>query len=106
MLHGMFTIYDSAAKSYTIPFYAPTTEVAVRMFTVGVRKDGTPYNEHPSDFTLFHVGEFADEDAEIIKTETPVRVIGAWEIQKDENGPTDGRGLVDIKKALAGHEVE
>ena len=80
-LHGLFSIYDSAAKTYTPPVVAATTEVGVRMFSSLVANGSSLYAKHPEDFTLFHLGEMDDEDGSLLALETPVRVIGAWELE-------------------------
>lgn len=104
MLHGIFTIFDAKARSYSQPFYAPTTEVAVRMFRQPVNDPGHPMNRYSEDYTLFHVGEFDDEDGMVMPTETPVRVIGAWECFDQVNVPVheDSERLLQLKKAFSG----
>lgn len=79
-LNGLFSIYDSKAKNYTFPYPAANTGVAVRMFTAAVQSEGSQWNMHPEDFTLFHLGEFDDENADLLQLDTPVRVCGAWEV--------------------------
>lgn len=55
-----FSVFDSAAKAYLPPFFAPTVEVAIRRFRATVN-DPSPENQiakYPEDYTLFHCGEF------------------------------------------------
>lgn len=58
----IFTVYDSASRMFLEPFVAATLEVALRMFREAVNKPGHQFNKFPGDYTLFHVGEFDQED--------------------------------------------
>lgn len=66
----IFTVFDSAAQAYLEPFFAGTVEVALRMFRQVVNKEGHQFNKFPEDYTLFVVGEFSQEDAELVAYET------------------------------------
>lgn len=56
-----FTVYDSAAKAFLEPFFAPTIESAMRSFREVVNREGHQFNRFPEDYTLFHCGEFSQE---------------------------------------------
>lgn len=58
MTEQVFTVFDSAAKAFLTPFFAPTVESAIRSFREIVNKEGHQFNRFPEDYTLFHVGEF------------------------------------------------
>lgn len=110
MLQGIFSIYDSKAGCYSRPFFAPTDEVAIRMFQSACKGEGD-LKEYPEDYTLFKLGEFSDEDGELLPVDTPRSVVGAWEVFKmlqdrepgDPNHTTQewaGKVQDDIKEAL------
>ena len=61
----MFSIYDEKAEIYSRPFYALTVGEAIRTFTDAVNLSDSPYNRHPEDYTLFSVGSFDDQVAEL-----------------------------------------
>lgn len=61
----MFSIYDEKAEMYSRPFYAITVGEAIRTFTDAVNSENSPYNRHPEDYTLFSVGQFDDQLAEL-----------------------------------------
>lgn len=69
-----FCVFDSKAERYLEPFFAPTAAVAIRGFQDAVRKPGHPFNEHPEDYTLFHIGGF-DAEQGMFRAETP-RTLG------------------------------
>lgn len=62
----IFTVFDSAAARFLEPFFAPTIEVALRMFREVVNKEGHDFNRFPEDYTLFHIGAFSAQDGQII----------------------------------------
>lgn len=58
----VFSVYDTAAKVYSHPFYVPRNEMAVRAFTDAVNSANHEFAKHPADYTLFLLGEFDDAD--------------------------------------------
>jgi len=52
------TIYDSKTNAYTTPKYALTTAAAIRTFSDEANDSSTYVSKHPTDFTLFEIGEF------------------------------------------------
>jgi hypothetical protein len=57
----LFTVFDSAAKAYMEPFFAPTVEFAIRKFRATVNEPGTTIHRFPEDYSLFAIGEFDPE---------------------------------------------
>lgn len=58
----VFSVYDSAAKCYSHPFYVPREEQALRAFTDATNSPNHEFGKHPADYTLFLLGEFDDAD--------------------------------------------
>lgn len=58
----VFSVYDSAAKCYSHPFYVPREEQAIRAFTDATNSPSHEFSKHPADYTLFLLGEFDDAD--------------------------------------------
>ncbi len=94
MVKNLFTVYDSAASLYLDPFVAPTIEFAIREFRRVVNEPGHQFNKFPSDYTLFHIGEFQAEKAEIKQigpTSLGVAITFVEQIQlrleEENNGP-------------------
>ena len=63
MMLLVFSVYDTKAQAYSRPWYEHTIPSAVRTFTDAVNEPQSPYNKHPDDFLLFHVGSFDDSSA-------------------------------------------
>lgn len=69
------------------PWYARTKGEALRSFEQAVNDPTTQLSKHPSDFTLFELGEF-DEHMGIIIPNINKSVLGtAFEYKKPENRP-------------------
>lgn len=62
----IFSIFDSKAEAYITPFFLPNTALAVRAFANCVNSDTHQFGTNPADYTLFLIGDFNDNDAELI----------------------------------------
>ncbi len=65
MKHRIFSVYDEKAHAYLPPFVFPETGMAVRTFGDCLTDDGHQFGKHPSDYTLFDLGEFDDSNGAI-----------------------------------------
>lgn len=85
MKTGMFSIYDSKAKAYSLPFHAVNDHVAMRMVGAAVNDPGTTLNKHPEDFVLYEIARFDDETAaiEIINQRAVSTAIALKEVSND-----------------------
>lgn len=71
MISKIFAIYDSKAKAYFPPFFLHAAAVAKRTFADCVNGQDHTFSKNPADYTLFEIGEFNDQNAQItIKTLT------------------------------------
>lgn len=86
----LFSVYDSAARRYKEPFYAPTPEYAERMFRQTVNSPGNPIHDYPEDYTLFHVADFNQETG-VIEAVGPFS-LGVAIVFK---APDSGNGVVE-----------
>ena len=62
----MFVIYDSKANAYLQPWFLTTEPMAIRAFTDLANDSDSNVSRHPEDYTLFNIGSFDDNTAEII----------------------------------------
>ena len=76
MKHKIFTVHDVAADAFATPFVQKTTGLAIRSFAQACQDENTQLHQHPSDYTLFQIGEF-DEDTGEITPCTPFSVAKA-----------------------------
>nr|UXQ88138.1 MAG: nonstructural protein [Microvirus sp.] len=66
MNFNIYSVYDSKAECYTLPFYMKHEGEALRTFKNWANNPDHPIGQHPSDYTLFQIGTFDDEIAMII----------------------------------------
>lgn len=77
----MFTVYDSKAKAYLPPFYQVMTGQATRIFKNSADDPKHQFGANPEDYTLFHLGEFDDDNAKFEIKKTPESLGTAQEFQ-------------------------
>lgn len=56
-------VYDVKAKVYSQPWFFNALAVAQRAFSDSVNDPSTHLFRNPTDYTLFHIGEYDDEVA-------------------------------------------
>ncbi len=66
MMLQIFTIYDEKAHAYLPPFFLPHIGQATRTFSDCINSADHQFGKHPHDYTLFALGHFDDNKAEII----------------------------------------
>lgn len=62
MKKSMCAVYDNKATTWSDPFFATNKLVAQRIFSDGVKDERSNWNRHPSDYELFEIGEYDDQD--------------------------------------------
>ena len=85
--HTICSIYDSATEAYMRPFIAQSKGQAVRMFTDLVKDPQTDIAKHPEDYSLFEIGNFNDNTAEVTNN-TPQCIVRAHEITTNQYNET------------------
>lgn len=58
----VFSIYDTKAKVYNLPFYSQQVASAIRMFGDVANDRNTSINKHPADYVLYEIGTFDDQE--------------------------------------------
>lgn len=76
----IFATFDNKAKAYNQPFFMLNTDMAIRSFTDAVINPETQYHQNPLDYTLFHIGQYDDENAQI-ETQSVEMLITASQAQ-------------------------
>lgn len=84
MIHLIYTIYDSKAQTYTLPFYMTTDAMAKRQFSNWANDPNHTFGKNPEDYTLFAAGQYDDETGTI--TQDHISSIGiALQFLKNED---------------------
>lgn len=60
MILKAFSVYDSKALCYGVPFFMSSTGAAVRAFSDLVNDSQSTVYRHPGDFVLYQIGLFDD----------------------------------------------
>lgn len=58
MIVGLYAVQDAVGGQFHPPFVAHTPGTAERFVADMIRQDGHPYNLHPGDYFLWHVGSY------------------------------------------------
>jgi hypothetical protein len=94
---NVYSIFDSAAKAYTSPFFMHNDGLAIRAFQDNVNAEQeNNISKHPDQFTLFKIGEFDDATGEI-KTDV-VKSLGTGLEYKNSPDISDDIAQLIIKK--------
>ncbi len=67
----IFSVYDSCAKRYLPPFFAPTIDEALRSFRKICNEPEHAFYQDASDYSLFHLGSFNAEFGTIVGGREP-----------------------------------
>ena len=69
----VLSVFDSAAQAFGRPAFVAAIGSAIRSFTDEVNRvdADNQMNQHPSDFTLYELGEFDDEHGRFTMLDTP-----------------------------------
>lgn len=65
------SIFDSAAQAFTQPGFVLATGLAVREFTDQANKSDSQVSKHPSDYSLFLLGQFDDASGSFALEQQP-----------------------------------
>lgn len=68
----MFAIYDKAVGSYMRPFFHMTKGSCLRQLMDDLKDPNSPVAAHPEDYTVFHLGTWNDENADLEKVDPTV----------------------------------
>ena len=67
--------YMTAKHSYLQPFFMHNDDLAIRSFTDASMNTESQFNQHPLDYTLFHIGTYDDETSIITAVAPPNMLI-------------------------------
>lgn len=81
-LQALFAVCDHAAGLFNPPWVAHNSVVARREFESAMMKPGSPWSEHPEDFSLWCVGEFDQVLGVCLQHEKPEKICSAIELRR------------------------
>jgi hypothetical protein len=68
VIKKVFSVYDEKSEAYLQPFFLDTVGQAVRAITDCVNDSNHAFSRHSSDYTLFLLGEFNDNNADFVES--------------------------------------
>jgi len=105
MLLSAYTVYDNKALTYSPPFFVASDGAAVRMLKDLVTDPNTSIGRHPSDYILYGVGTYNDQNG-LFDAALPIRhvmdAIALVPIQADLFTDARTPGIVDTSTLTNG----
>ncbi len=93
MILKMFTVYDAKTEAYLSPFFMRSKGEAMRSFEEAANDVNHAFFKHASDYTLFEIGQFDDNNC-TIETHSAVIPLGlALEFKRQQPLPLDQLNL-------------
>lgn len=91
----MFTVHDSKAKVYGVPFFLHEEGMAIRTFSDMVNDPSHAFGKHPEDYTLFYVGKYDDSNGQLEST-APLSLTNGLAVREpvSESGRIEPAALV------------
>ena len=83
-----FTIYDNAANAYLPPFCLHNEQMAMRVFGDCIQSADHQFSKHPSDYTLFKIGEFDDISGQLTPEKAPQSLCNGIQFVLDQKPVT------------------
>lgn len=77
MVLKVFSIRDSKAEVYNMPFYQKTMGEAERSFRQAAMDEKTTLSKYPEDYDLYYLGEYDDNSGKLIPKDTPEHIMKA-----------------------------
>jgi len=72
MIYRVMSIYDSGVSVFGTPFHVNHVQHGIRYFQTLARHEKSDVSRFPSQFTLFELGEFDDQNGVITMHSAPV----------------------------------
>lgn len=70
----IFSVFDSKAEAFIMPFFSQTIAVACRSFGQACNDEKENFHRYAADYTLFHVGTFEQDTGLITAQKTPINL--------------------------------
>lgn len=80
MTQNLFAIYDNKASFFMSPWPCRNVGIARREFAQACANPEAPMGKFPSDYVLYEIGEYNDNDAIVKSFTPPVRVCDGVEV--------------------------
>ncbi len=83
-----FSIFDEKATIFSPPFFLPAVGLATRLFSDLANDDTKSIGRHPTDYKLYQIGKFDDQDAQFQTEDIPIFIGNATDyVEKNAQSP-------------------
>lgn len=69
-----YSVHDSVAQFFGSPFFCKTDGEARRLFADACKDSRSNLSEHPTDFSLYRLGQFDDNSGDLVPV-APVLIV-------------------------------
>lgn len=100
MMLQIYSVYDAKACFFGQPFFDQNPASAIRNFSDAVNDGSNPHNmwhKHPEDYSLFCIGDFDNQNGELIPILPPRSLVTASALRSLKNGQETDLPLFDRK---------
>lgn len=78
----IFTVRDSKADAYLVPYHMPNVPLAVRIMANSVNDPEHPFCLNPEDYSLYEIGVFDELTGKVTPHEAPIHILNLVELKK------------------------
>ncbi len=96
----IYSVYDEKAQVFNTPFTCVNEAVAVRSFTDICFDGANMVAKYPSDFKLYHVGDFDAVKGTITALDVPEFVVSAMQVVNSHLSSREESDDADISSAV------
>lgn len=104
MIYEVFSVFDEKADAFLPPFILPRIAQAKRVFADCVNSDDHQFGAHPSDYTLFRLGQFDDAAGQFLLERSKqslgngVEFLSYMDSEPAKEGQTNGETDPSVEK--------
>lgn len=86
----IYVIRDQASQTFATPWFSLTLGTAMREFESGVTQPGTAYYDYPEHFSLYRLGTYEEESAQMDLYQEPEFIAKAVEFVERAKAERNG----------------
>jgi hypothetical protein len=79
----IYTLYDTATKSYMNPIIAMAAGAVIRDLTEFAKDKSTTVGKHPEHYQLYKIGDWFEQKG-IIESHAPEHICNVWELLDEQ----------------------
>lgn len=106
MITKVLAVYDSKALMYKAPIFVPAVGAGIRAFSDACNDPQIDFCKHPSDYILYHIGDFDDCSGQFVNVIPPAHLgVGSDYVQRRSVGSSVGNVPVVVEESRVAVDV-